>query len=111
MTSLPLRRGDYGFDARYAPVLMVLGGAGMLALLALRLRQGQGAAVVPYRISVAAPGVGALWLFLNTAVYIHATRAGKLTVWAELLDRLELKGDERLLQTGIRRRTLPAWKP
>ncbi len=41
-----------------------------------------------------------LWLFLITGVYIHFTRAGKFAVWADLLDRLELKGDERLLDIG-----------
>ena len=50
-----------------------------------------------------APGVGALWLFLNAGVYIHTTRRGKFAVWADLLDRLELRGDERLLDMGCGR--------
>ena len=36
-------------------------------------------------------------------VYVHFTRAGKFAVWAELLDRLELRGDERLLDIGCGR--------
>ena len=36
-------------------------------------------------------------------VYVHFTRAGKFAVWAHLLDRLELKGDERLLDIGCGR--------
>lgn len=36
-------------------------------------------------------------------IFIYATRAGKFAVWAELLDRLKLKGDERLLDIGCGR--------
>ena len=35
--------------------------------------------------------------------FVHSTRAGKFAVWADLLDRLELKGDERLLDIGCGR--------
>src|SRR5438876_2024517 len=90
MSSLLPRRGAYGFDAPYAPLLMALGGTCLLALLVWRLWHGEGVAVVPYRISIAGLGVGALWLFLNAGSYVYATRAGKFAVWAELLDRLEL---------------------
>jgi hypothetical protein len=44
-----------------------------------------------------APGVAGLWLFLNAGGFVYATRAGKFAVWSELLDRLDLKGDERVL--------------
>jgi arsenite methyltransferase len=103
MSSLPPRRGTYGFDAPYAPLLMALGGACLLALSVLRLWHGEGVAVMPYRISIAGSGVGALWLFLNAGCYVYTTRTGKFAVWAELLDRLELKGDERLLDIGCGR--------
>jgi arsenite methyltransferase len=103
MSSLPPRRGAYGFDAPYAPLLLALGGTCLLALFVLRLADSEGRAVVPHRISLAALGVGALWLFLNAGFFVHATRAGKFAVWADLLDRLELKGDERLLDVGCGR--------
>jgi arsenite methyltransferase len=103
MSSLPPRRGDYGFDAPYAPLSIALGGACLLALCVWRLWKGPVGAVTPYRISVVASGVGALWLFLNAGIYMHATRAGKFAVWAELLDRLELRGDGRLLDIGCGR--------
>ena len=48
-------------------------------------------------------GATAFWLFLNAGVFVHTTRAGKFAVWAELLDRLGLKGDERLLDIGCGR--------
>src|SRR3954462_5334158 len=103
MSSLPPRRGAYGFDAPYAPLLMALGGVCMLALLVLRLWDSEGVAVMPHRISTAALGVGALWLFLNAGFFVYTPRAGKFAVWAELLDRLELKGDEGLLDIGCGR--------
>jgi arsenite methyltransferase len=43
-----------------------------------------------------------LWL-LNAATFVHTTRSGKFAVWTELLDRLALKGDERLLDIGCGR--------
>ena len=103
MRSLPPRRGDYGVDAPFAPLLMVLAGTCLLARCVWRLSENQSGAVTPYRISVVALGVGALLQFLILGVYVHFTRAGKFTVWADLLDRLELKGDERLLDIGCGR--------
>lgn len=93
------RRGDYGFDAPYAPIFMGLGGAGFLALSVARLALGGARPVV----SVAAPGIAGLWLLLNAATFLHTTRVGKFAVWAELLDRLGLRGDERLLDIGCGR--------
>jgi SAM-dependent methyltransferase len=103
VSSRPPRRGDYGFDAPLAPLLTSLSGAFLLALCVWRLWEGPSGAVAPYRISVVSLGVGALWSFLITGVYFHFTRAGKFAVWADLLDRRELKGDERLLGIGCGR--------
>src|SRR5438552_2303871 len=100
MSSLPARRGAYGFDAPYAPLLMTLGGACLLALSVTRLWLAKGG---PAIVRAAAPSLAALWLFLNAGVFVHTTRAGKFAVWAELLDRLGLKGDERLLDIGCGR--------
>jgi len=103
VTALPPRRGNYGIDAPYAPALLALGGVGLLVLCAWRIWDADGAAPVPHRISVAALAFGGLWLLLNAGVFVHTTRAGKFAVWAELLQRLELKGDERLLDVGCGR--------
>lgn len=85
MSSYPPRRGAYGFDAPYAPLLMALGGACLLAWSISLMWLGNG----PLAMARAAtPGVEALWLFLNAGVFVHTTRAGKFAVWAELLDRL-----------------------
>ena len=79
---------------------MALGGACLLAHSVTRLRLAEGR---PAIVSAAALSVAALWLFLNAGIFVHTTRAGKFAVWAELLDRLELKGDERLLDIGCGR--------
>lgn len=93
-------RADYGFDAPYAPALMALGGVALLALSVTRLSSnGSG----PAAIRSAMPGIAGLWLILNAVTFVHTTRIGKFRVWAELLDRLALKGDERLLDVGCGR--------
>src|SRR6266478_7126061 len=102
MSSLPQRRGAYGFDAPYAPLLMALGGACLLALSAWGLWSGEMNST-RHALSIIAPGAAGLWLFLNAGIFVHTTRAGKFAVWAELLDRLDLKGDERLLDIGCGR--------
>src|SRR5258705_13679612 len=100
MSSLPARRGDYGFDAPYAPILLGLSGTCLLALSVTQLWLGEGRHAM---VRAAALGVGALWQFLIAGIYVYFTRAGKFAVWADLLDRLELKGDERLLDIGCGR--------
>jgi cyclopropane fatty-acyl-phospholipid synthase-like methyltransferase len=81
---------------------MGFGGACLLALALSGLWRG-GLGSTPHVVSIVASGAGALWLFLNAGVYIHTTRVGKFAVWADLLDRLELSGDERLLDIGCGR--------
>ena len=102
MSSRPPRRGAYGFDAPYAPLLMALGGACLLALSASGLWRSEMNST-RRAMAVFGPGAGALWLFLNASIFVCTTRAGKFAVWAELLDRLALKGDERLLDIGCGR--------
>lgn len=102
MNPLPPRRGAYGFDAPYAPLLMTLGGAGLLAISASALWSSEMNSARQVIKSIG-PCVAGLWLLLNAGVYVNTTRTGKFGVWAELLDQLELKGDERLLDIGCGR--------
>jgi cyclopropane fatty-acyl-phospholipid synthase-like methyltransferase len=82
--------------------MMAFGGTCLLALALLGLWRG-GMNSTPRAVSIVAPGAAALWLFLNAGIYVHTTRSGKFTVWADLLDQLELNDDERLLDLGCGR--------
>lgn len=46
--------------------------------------------------------VGAIFL-IQAAVYLHTTIRGKLLVWEDLLDALDLRGSERALDLGCGR--------
>ena len=102
MSSFPPRRGAYGFDAPYAPLLLGLGGACLLADSVWQVATSDMNST-RQALAMFAPGAAGLWLFLNAGVFVCTTRAGKFAVWADLLDRLELKGDERLLDIGCGR--------
>ena len=85
----PRRRGSYGIDAPIAPVLL----AGLVIFyVVLAIVTGRG------RFWVA----GAFPLALE-AYYLYSTFRGKFVVWAGLLDRLGLRGDERILDLGCGR--------
>ena len=95
MNSHPPRRGAYGFDAPYAPLVMALCGTLLLGCSIVLLCLGER--------RWAMPGVSGLFVLLSAGSFVYTTRAGKFAVWADLLDRLELKGDERLLDIGCGR--------
>jgi arsenite methyltransferase len=85
----PPRRGSYGIDAPYAPALL----AGLVVLyLILAIVTGRMLylLVVPFVMAI-------------EASYLYGTLRGKFVVWAELLDRLRLRGDERILDLGCGR--------
>src|SRR5262249_39758476 len=45
----------------------------------------------------------ALFILAILGLYLHATLRGKFVIWAELLDSLNLRGDERILDMGCGR--------
>lgn len=90
-------RGDYGIDAPY--VLLILAGTGVVWLLLGSLLLAARAAPVPGAILLPV-GLGFLGL---AAWYLYVTRRGKFTVWARVLEGLDLRGDERLLDLGCGR--------
>src|SRR6185369_12911426 len=47
--------------------------------------------------------IGFVFLSLFLAAYLYFTLRGKFVVWAGLLDRLNLRGDERILDMGCGR--------
>ncbi len=85
----PRRRGSYGIDAPYAPAFLTL-----LAVLYLVL------AVVSGRLVFL---LALAFILAVDAAYLYTTLRGKFVVWAELLGRLNLRGDERILDLGCGR--------
>src|SRR5215472_8876003 len=85
----PRRRGSYGIDAPFAPAFMACVAALEVAL-----------AVISGSVR---PLLAALFLLAILGFYLYATLRGKFVIWAELLDQLELRGDERILDLGCGR--------
>lgn len=90
------RRGDYGIDAPYVPLLLTLAGFALFALTILNL------ATANYGAALGC-AIGGLWFFGSAGLYLHATLRGKFTVWTDILSQARLRGDERLLDLGCGR--------
>jgi arsenite methyltransferase len=85
----PQRRGSYGIDVPFVSVFLT-------------------GLVVLYLVLAIVTGKGMFWLVLCFILafevyYLHGTLRGKFVLWAELLDRLRLRGDERILDLGCGR--------
>jgi ubiquinone/menaquinone biosynthesis C-methylase UbiE len=85
----PRLRGSYGIDAPYAPAFMA---AMTVVVLVMAIISGHWQTFVPVTFMLAVLGF-----------YLHTTLRGKFLVWAELLDKLGLRGDERILDLGCGR--------
>jgi len=85
----PRRRGSYGIDAPYAPAFMA---AMTVVVLVMAIISGHWQTFVPFTFMLAVLGF-----------YLHSTLRGKFVVWAELLDQLNLHGDERIVDLGCGR--------
>jgi SAM-dependent methyltransferase len=90
------RRGDYGFDAPYALVAFtVIGTAATVAAIVSRVAyDGQ-----QFKI-LAAYGV---FFLANAVSFFYTTRHGKFVAWQEILDALQLRGNEQVLDMGCGR--------
>ncbi len=82
----PPQRASYGLDAPYLLAIPVI-------LIVAALVQGV-LTGTPW------PFVGAALLVVCTGFGLYASRRGKFVVWAEVLDELDLQGDERVLDLG-----------
>ena len=90
-------RGRYGIDGGLAGVAffaLVLAGAAATGVWAAWHRR-PGLAALAGVAGAAAAG--------SAASYLYSTGPGKLSVWAQVLDELSLRGDEHLLDVGCGR--------
>jgi ubiquinone/menaquinone biosynthesis C-methylase UbiE len=85
----PRRRGSYGIDAPIAPAFIAV-----LAALEFTL------AVLLGKVQIL---LAALFILAILGFYLHGTLRGKFVLWAGLLDPLNLRGDERILDMGCGR--------
>jgi SAM-dependent methyltransferase len=83
------RRGDYGVDA---PGLVGGFATSVVVLVVIGIVSGAWSWFITAAVLAVIAGIA--W---------HSTRRGKFVVWAELLDGLGLRGDERLLDIGCGR--------
>ena len=83
------RKGSYGIDAPYAAWIVVF----VFAFNAVN-------AVSSRKIL---PAIGAALMLFCMLWGLHASRRGKFLVWADLLNELKLRGDERILDLGCGR--------
>ncbi|MBI1852587.1 MAG: class I SAM-dependent methyltransferase [Planctomycetes bacterium] len=90
------RRGDYGYDAPYGLVTFaVLGAASAIAaIVSWWSQRGHLTAIMGF--------YGAFFL-TNAFSFLYTTRRGKFQVWDNVLDELQLRGDERVLDMGCGR--------
>lgn len=89
----PRRRGSYGIDAPHAfgAVAILIVSCLVMAIIA---------AINTGRVGKFLP---VLFMLTIAAFVLHSTLRGKFIVWAELLDKLGLRGDERILDLGCGR--------
>jgi arsenite methyltransferase len=94
--ALTRRRGDYGFDAPYVPIM--LGTIGLvftvIGILALR---GTSSFLALFCL------IYGILMLLSSASYVYTTRVGKFRSWANILSQLGLRGDEQALDIGCGR--------
>lgn len=91
-----MRRGDYGYDAPYALVLFGCLSTVTLIIATMFWVQGLSGTAAPMTIYC-------LFFLANTASFWYTTRRGKFQEWDRILDGLQLRGDERVLDMGCGR--------
>jgi cyclopropane fatty-acyl-phospholipid synthase-like methyltransferase len=91
-----MRRGDYGYDAPYA--LMIFGLLSVASALIACMSWWHGLNRTATQMTM--PFV----FFLgNTTSFLYTTRRGKFLEWDRILGRLQLRGDEQVLDMGCGR--------
>lgn len=80
--------GDYGVDSSFIPVASVVG-AGAFAVYGFVVRP-----ALSLMLTLAA------LLIVQAYVFVRTSRQGKFVTWQKIVDELELKGDENVLDAG-----------
>ena len=92
MSRLSDRKGDYGFDA--PNVLLTIIGIGLVWLVIAVV-------LAAFHVGFWTPAASiSLVVLLGAASFTYTTRRGKFVVWAQILEGLHLRGDERVLDMG-----------
>jgi SAM-dependent methyltransferase len=91
------QRGRYGIDGGFAGLtVFAVIEAGLACAVAWGVRRRRPAVAV-------LAGVGGAVVAGSAASYLYSTGPGKRAIWAQLLDELSLRGDERVLDVGCGR--------
>jgi len=91
----PDRHGDYGYDAPYALITFAaLGTGSATAAIVSWIQRGRLTATL---------GFYAAFFLANAFSFLYTTRRGKFQVWDEIIDSLQLAGNERVLDMGCGR--------
>jgi SAM-dependent methyltransferase len=89
-------RADYGVDAPYAPIIfgIVALAAGVVAAISIAAGRTRAALIS-----------GGYFVFFagNMASFLYTTRRGKRREWERILEDLQLRGDEQVLDVGCGR--------
>ena len=96
MATQSIRRGDYGYDAPY----------GLAIFSIVALVSGVIAVIAWWRGLTHAAKIATAYFvifFANSVSFFHTTRRGKFLEWETILDRMALRGDERVLDMGCGR--------
>jgi arsenite methyltransferase len=90
------RHGDYGYDAPYALIAFAALGTvtAVAAIASWWMQEGQPARIL---------GLYGAFFLANAFSFFYTTRRGKFVAWDEILDHLQLRGDERVLDMGCGR--------
>ncbi len=91
-----VRRGEYGYDAPYVPVIFSGVTVASAAAAAVSWLEGD------FRVAIRMTAFFVFFLGQTTS-FLYTTRRGKFIEWARILDRAQLRGDERVLDLGCGR--------
>jgi SAM-dependent methyltransferase len=89
------RRGDYGYDAPYALIAFAAIGTASVIGAIIAWRTGSDLARML--------AIYSAFFLSNGLSFFYTTRRGKFQVWDAILDDLQLRGDERVLDMGCGR--------